>query len=123
MTRTVEEFSIVCPMADVPEGILAEKAWRGFKIEGPLDFRLTGVQAALARTLAEGGVSIFALATHNTDYLLVKEGDMSRAVLALTEEGQLTACCTSHCAGAGAARVGGAAGKYVWPLLFIWGYV
>ena len=89
MTRTAEELSIVCPVGDVPEGVRAEKAWRGLKIEGPLDFKLTGVLASLARTLAEAGVSIFALATYNTDYLLIKEQDMPRALLALTEEGHL----------------------------------
>ncbi len=89
MTRTPEEVSIVCRVEDTPEDVLVEKPWRGFKVEGPLDFRLTGVLAALARTLAEAGVSIFALATYDTDYLLIKEQDMSRAVLALTEEGHL----------------------------------
>ncbi len=87
VTRTAEELSIVCPVDDAPEGVLAEKAWRSFKVEGPLDFRLTGVLAALATALAAAGVSIFALATYDTDYLLIKEQDVSRAVLALTEEG------------------------------------
>jgi hypothetical protein len=87
VTRTAEEISIVCPVEHAPEDVFAEKPWRCFKVEGPLDFRLTGVLAALARALAEAGVSIFALATYDTDYLLIKEQDMSRAVLALTEEG------------------------------------
>lgn len=87
ITRTPEEVSIVCLVDDAPEEVLTEKAWRGFKVEGPLDFRLTGVLAALATTLADAGVSIFALATYNTDYLLIKEPDMPRAVLALTDEG------------------------------------
>jgi hypothetical protein len=87
ITRTPEEISIVCPQDDVSNSVLVEKDWRCFKVEGPLDFRFTGVLASLASPLAAAGVSIFALATYNTDYLLIKEEDMSRAVLALTDEG------------------------------------
>ncbi|HEY7348986.1 MAG TPA: ACT domain-containing protein [Ktedonobacterales bacterium] len=87
ITRTPEEVSIVCPQDDVPDDVLAEKAWHCLKIEGPMNFSFTGVLASLARPLADAGVSIFALATYNTDYLLIKEQDMTRAALALTEEG------------------------------------
>jgi uncharacterized protein len=87
VTRTPEEVSIVCLQDQAPDDILAEKGWRGLKIEGPLDFRFTGVLASLARPLAEAGISIFALATYDTDYLLIKAHDLARAVLALTEEG------------------------------------
>ena len=87
LTRTPEEVSLVCPQDDVPEDVLAEKSWRGLKVEGPIDFAFTGVLASLARPLAEAGVSIFPLATYDTDYLLLKEQDLARAILALTEEG------------------------------------
>jgi len=87
ITRTPEEVSIVCQQDAVPEDVLAEKAWRGLKVEGPIDFAFTGVLASLARPLAEAGVSIFPLATYNTDYLLLKEQDLARAIVALSEEG------------------------------------
>ncbi len=87
LTRTSEELSIVCLQEDVPADVLAEKAWRSLKIEGPMDFAFTGVLASLARPLADAGVSIFTLATYDTDYLLIKEQDLSRAVLALSDEG------------------------------------
>ena len=87
LTRTSEELSIVCLQDDVPEGVLAEKAWRSLKVEGPIDFTFTGVLASLARPLADAGVSIFTLATYATDYLLIKEQDVFRAVQALSEDG------------------------------------
>jgi len=61
--------------------------WRCLKIEGPLDLTEIGVLHALARPLAEAKISIFALSTYNTDYLLVKEKDLDRAKEALTQEG------------------------------------
>jgi len=87
ITRTPQEISIVCPQADVPAGIISEQGWRCLKVEGSLDFRFTGVLASLASPLAVAGVSIFAIATYDTDYLLIKEQDMSRAWLALIDEG------------------------------------
>ena len=86
-TRTPQEVSIVCPQDNVPEGVLAEKSWRGLKIEGPMAFNFTGVLVSLARPLAAAGVSIFTLATYETDYLLLKEQDLPRALLALSDEG------------------------------------
>jgi uncharacterized protein len=87
ITRTLEEVSIVCPQDDVPEDVQAEKAWRCLKVEGPMDFTFTGVLASLANPLAAAGVSIFPLATYATDYMLIKEDDLPRAIFALSEEG------------------------------------
>ena len=85
ITRTTDELSIVCREAGVPEGVPCERGWAGLKVEGPLDFSLTGVLASLAQPLAEAGISIFALSTYDTDYVLMKEDDLERTrrVLAL----------------------------------------
>jgi len=85
ITRTTDELSIVCSEAGVPEGVLCERAWAGLKVEGPLDFSLTGVLASLTQPLAEAGISLFVLSTYNTDYLLVKARDLDRAVAVLAE--------------------------------------
>ena len=55
------------------------------KVEGPLDFSLTGVLASLTQPLAEAGLSLFAISTYDTDYLLVKARDLDRAIAVLTE--------------------------------------
>lgn len=87
ITRTDEELSIVCVENVVPKGVKQEAGWRMFKVEGPLDFALTGVLASLADPLAKAGISIFALSTYNTDYLLVKEAKVAEAVSALQAAG------------------------------------
>ncbi len=71
----------------VPEKIQAESEWRIIKVEGPLDFALVGILANLSGILAERGISIFAISTFDTDYLLVKEKDLSQASIALRDVG------------------------------------
>ena len=93
ITRTSDELSIVCPTECVPEGVHCDSGWRNVKIEGPLDFSLTGVLKSLADPLAEAGISIFAVSTYETDYLLVKEFDLDRAVAALSNAGHLVSEC------------------------------
>ncbi len=83
ITRTDDELSIVCSQERVPDGIRAERDWRAFKVEGPLDFSLTGILASLTKPLAEAGISIFAISTFNTDYLLVKADKLDKAVKVL----------------------------------------
>ncbi len=87
ITRTAEELSIVCPQRQVPAEIEREEGWRGMKIKGPLDFSLTGVLASLSTPLAQEGISIFAISTYDTDYLLVKEKDLERAIGILVKKG------------------------------------
>lgn len=85
--RSPDELSIVCAEQYVPEGVRCEKGWRTFKFEGPLDFSLTGIVASVADPLAEAGVSIFPIATYDTDYLLIKEQQVEPAIQALTTYG------------------------------------
>jgi hypothetical protein len=88
ITRTPDELSVVCAESSVPAGVVIVSAgWRCLRVTGPLDFALTGVLAALAGPLAEEGISIFALSTYDTDYLLVREQETARAVGALIRAG------------------------------------
>jgi hypothetical protein len=87
ITRTVTELSVVCPESVVPDTTRAVTGWRVFQVEGVLDFALTGILASLAQPLAEAGVSLFALSTYDTDYVLVQEKDLDKAVKALTAAG------------------------------------
>jgi hypothetical protein len=87
ITRTEEELSVVCPQVLVPESIRAERGWRALRIAGVLDLSQVGVLASLASPLAGAGISLFALSTYDTDYLLVKEHDLSRAVEVLVAAG------------------------------------
>ena len=87
LTRTPDELSIVCPEAIVPTGVRKESGWRALGFEGPLDFSLVGVLAAIAGPLAEAGVSVFAVSTYDTDYVLVCEEQLERALAALRGRG------------------------------------
>ena len=82
-TRTGEELSILCREDRVPESVKAERGWRAFKVEGPLEFSLFGILARIAVPLAQARVSIFAISTYDTDYVLVRDDDLRRAVEAL----------------------------------------
>ena len=87
ITRTTDELSIVCRASQVPPEVQSERGWRCLKVNGPLDFSLTGVMVSLAAPLADAAISIFGLATYDTDYLLVKAEDLGRAIHVLTAAG------------------------------------
>ena len=87
ITATGDELSIVCPAECVPDEVCAERNWACLQVAGPLNFALTGVLADLAAPLASAGISIFALSTYDTDYLLVKAGRLANAIVALTAAG------------------------------------
>src|SRR4030042_924803 len=87
IARTLHELSIVCPQILVPAGIKKEDDWRCLRVEGTLDFSLTGVIASLATPLALAGVSVFTLSTYDTDYLLLQLRNLKKTIAALTENG------------------------------------
>jgi len=85
--RTARELTLVCAAAQVPGSIRAERGFRVLQVEGPLDFCLTGILAALAVPLAEAGVSLFALSTFDTDCLMVRDDQLGQAQAALEAAG------------------------------------
>jgi hypothetical protein len=87
ITRSREELSVVCLAKDVPGHIQADRDWRVLKIEGPLSFSLTGILISLANPLAEAKISIFAISTYDTDYVLVPESSLPRATAIFMEKG------------------------------------
>lgn len=89
LTRTAEELSVVTSATAVPDEVTAERGWRALAVRGPLDFALTGVLARLAQPLADAGVPIFAISTHDTDWLLVPAGHLDAAIRALAAAGHV----------------------------------
>lgn len=86
--KTEEEISLVCKTEDVPQYTLRrEDGWRGFFIDGTLDFSLVGILANIAGLLSQRGISIFALSTYNTDYVLVKKEHFQDALDILAAHG------------------------------------
>jgi len=87
VTRTAEELSVVCDASGVPPDVQAERGWRCFRVAGSLDFALTGVLLAILGPLAAAKISIFAISTYDTDYVLVRGRDLGAAARALTAAG------------------------------------
>jgi len=87
VTRTPEELSVVCAAADVPGDARSEPGWRCLRVAGSLDFSLTGILASLTAPLAKAGVSVFAVSTYDTDYLLVRQASLDQAVGCLRAAG------------------------------------
>ena len=87
VTRTSDELSLVCAEALIPEDKFCDKGWRCLKVQGPLDLSETGILSSLTLPLARSGISIFSLSTYDTDYLLVREGDLLKAVETLVSDG------------------------------------
>jgi hypothetical protein len=86
-TRTAEELSIVCATARVPLGVRVQGGWRAFQLHGPIPFSQTGVLSSLLAPLAAARVSIFAVSTFDTDYVLVPEGQLDDAKTAFRQAG------------------------------------
>jgi len=87
ITRTAEELSVVCALEHAPEATRRSEGWRALKLEGPFELSVCGVLAPLATALAGAGVSLLPIATFDTDYLLIREEHLERAVPALAEAG------------------------------------
>ena len=86
--KTDEEISLVCVTQAVPQNILAcENDWRAFRIQGVLDFSLTGILSKITTLLAEKNIGIFAVSTYNTDYILTKSENLEAAISILKSNG------------------------------------
>jgi len=87
IVKTEEELSIVCRNAFTLNSDRCSQGWSCIKVSGPLDLNTTGILANLSKVLAEERISIFAISTYDTDYILVKADKAAEAVAALNEAG------------------------------------
>ncbi len=87
VTRTADELSLVAPAAALRHFDRVEPGWGAFRVAGTLDFAMTGVLASLAGALARAGISLFAVSTWDTDYILVRAADADAAAAAWRSEG------------------------------------
>lgn len=88
LVATSDEVSILCDEAYVPVGIQAEKGWIAMKVLEHLDFSLVGILYTMLKPLAENDISILALSSYETDYVLVKESKMDKAIKCLEKTGK-----------------------------------
>ena len=87
LIRTPDELSIVSTAGAVPESVRSEPGWRILRVAGPLALSLVGILAALTGALARANIALFSLSTFDTDYLLICEWDLERALCALEADG------------------------------------
>ncbi len=110
VTRTGDELSMVTELWRVPVGVKSQaglprtdliqnglgaspsatepvRGWRVLKVHGPFVLSEIGVLAALATPLAEAKISLFAVSTFDTDYLLVASETLPAAIAALERAG------------------------------------
>ena len=80
ITRTDQELSIIYPQDKIPGGVLFEKDWRAFRLEGVVEgIYSVGIIASLSKPLAEAGISIFNISTYETNYVLVEDKNLAKA--------------------------------------------
>ena len=87
ITRTPDELSVVCTEACVPDGVVASRGWRALRFAGPLPLDQTGILASVTTPLAAARVSVLALATYDTDYVLIPAAQRAAAIDALERAG------------------------------------
>ena len=92
LTQTADETSVVCREELIPENYPQEKGFCLLKIEGPLDFSLTGILSSLLTPLAAAGIAVFTISTFDTDYLLIKEAKLDAALSALQPVAVVKGC-------------------------------
>ena len=87
VAHTDDELSVVCP-SDIPlESSKVEPGWSCLKVLGPLGFDLTGILSGISSALAQAHISIFAVSTYDTDYVLVRSDDLDRTRNTLQQAG------------------------------------
>jgi len=90
LQKTDEEISLVCETRHTPENaVAAEAGWKALRVTGILDFSLIGVIAKITAVLAGAGISVFAMSTYNTDYILIKAENVERGIKALVANGYI----------------------------------
>ncbi len=89
VARVPDELSIVISEELVPKNVRCETGWVALQLEGPFPFSMTGVLASFLQPLGEAQISIFAISTFDTDYVLIKRGQLEQARAALAAAGHL----------------------------------
>ena len=87
LSKTENELSLVCSEVIEVQSLQSSKGWKCIKVKDPLDFNLTGILAGISDILAQTNISIFAISTFDTDYILVRKHDLSSATTKLRRAG------------------------------------
>jgi hypothetical protein len=83
ISKTYDELSVVCPSSIELDSLENETGWGALEVLGPLGFSLTGILSNISGVLANEKISIFAISTFDTDYILIKQDAMFNAIQSL----------------------------------------
>ena len=89
LSKTTDELSLVCPEHLAVKSEKSNPDWKCLKVAGPLDFELTGILAGITDVLAKQKLSVFAISTFDTDYILIKKQGLTAAISALQRVGYI----------------------------------
>ena len=87
ITKTPDELSIVVPESVVPTDVVASRGWRMIRFAGPMPLDQTGILASVTAPLDAARVSVFAVGTYDTDYVLIPAAQRASALAALEAAG------------------------------------
>ncbi len=80
IAQTKDEYSIMCPQSLIPSDIEYSADWHCLRVDGELAFDEVGVVARVSRPLADAGLSLFLVSTHDRDYVFVAQADLKQAI-------------------------------------------
>ena len=86
ITKTKDEISIVAITGLFEHFVKREDNWKILKLDGILDFTLTGIISKISTILAKNGISVFVISTYNTDYIMVKKDRLEETVKVLEKD-------------------------------------
>ncbi|HME11570.1 MAG TPA: ACT domain-containing protein [Candidatus Acidoferrum sp.] len=87
LTKTDVELSVVCLQSELPDGVRAERDRRVLRVDSVLTFALTGIVSSIAVPLADAAISIFAVSSFDTDYILIADREIEQAIAVLESVG------------------------------------
>ncbi len=87
LSKTQDELSVICPSAQVPATVEHSADWRCFRVDDDLEFEQTGVVATVSTPIANAGLSLFLVSTHDRDYVLVHQSNLAQAIDVYNQHG------------------------------------
>jgi len=80
LSRTSDELSVFCPTIIIPSGVQSDGGWRCFRVDGDLEFEQIGVVSTVSTPLANAGISLFLVSTHDRDYVFIRQEKITKAI-------------------------------------------
>lgn len=80
LSRTSDELSVLCPTTTIPSNVQSDGGWRCFRVDGDLEFEQIGVVSTVSTPLANAGISLFLVSTHDRDYVFLRQENLTKAI-------------------------------------------